>query len=264
MNLRLRPLLALGAVLFTAKTASAQFIDLVTEAPVTIQLTLTTNNVTVSATERKTTATVTRLSHAQVMEQLRLAGIIPGASIQGWSLVAVNNPPPDLAYIDAAFFLYAVNLGTGIRIAVPPETFGASASYSVEKYTERNQGQYVLSSKGTVTNFVQYEFNPTFTAGGNNYTLTESSSEGFATLQFVAKDVSDNYEAFFYAVNSIRATTRGGFTGTVQTGAGPAADTEGLISITLSVGAAKLVPASLYEIPPLSPLTDYPILENFP
>jgi len=42
---------------------------------------------------------------------------------------------------------------------------------------------------------------------------------------------------FFYAISSIRATTRGSFTAN----AGP-----GLITLTVSVGTPKLVPASLY------------------
>jgi hypothetical protein len=267
MNLSLRPLLALGTLLITAATASAQFVELLTEAPVTFQVTLTTTATTTTTTERKTTSTVTRLTQAQVLEELRVAGIIPSASISGWSLVAVRAAPADLYYIDGSFFLYAVNGTT--RILVPESKFKASNFYlkwvdddgdgeedddeiktfdygRVAKYSERHLGQYVLSSKGTVTVHSSYHYKPAFTVGTSLFTPDESLTDGFATIAYQAKDLSDGYEVFYFAPTSVRVTARGGFTGGVQIGAGPVLPTTGLISLTLAVGAPKFVPATFY------------------
>jgi hypothetical protein len=267
MNLRLRPLLALGALFFTAATASAQFIELLIESPVTFQVTLTTTATTTTATERKTTSTITRLTHAQVLEELRAAGIIPAPTITGWSLVAVRAAPADLYDIDGSFFLYAVNGAT--RILVPETKFKSSNFYlkwvdadgdgeedegelktfdygRVAKYSERHLGQYVLSSKGTVTVHSTYNYQPAVTVGTSRFTLDETLTDGFATIAYQAKDLSDGYEVFYFAPTSVRVTARGGFAGSVQAGQGPVLPTTGLISLTLTVGAPKLVPATLY------------------
>jgi len=259
MNLRLRPLLALGALLFTAKTASAQFVELLTEAPVTFQVTLPTTATTTTATERKTTSTVTRLTHAQVLEELRVAGIIPTPTITGWSLVAVRAAPADLYYIDGSFFLYAVNGTT--RILVPESKFRASNVYIINpdtdleqsfdygraaKYSERNLGQYVLSSKGTVTVHSAYHYQPVFDVGTTRFTPSESLTDGFATIAYQSKDLSDGYEVFYFAPSSVRVTARGGFKGSSQVGTDLPLPATGLLSLTITVGAPKLVPATLY------------------
>ena len=255
MNLRLRPLLALGALLFTAKTASAQFVELLTEAPVTFQVTITTTAVTTTATERKTTSTVTRLTHAQVLEELRASGVIPDSSITGWRLVAVRAAPADLYYVDGAFFLYAVNGNT--RIQVPLSKFRASNYYTpsliptprdygrAQKYTERSLGAYVLSSKGTVTAHSAYHYQPVLNIGSNVLTVDECLTDGFATISYQSKDLSDGYEVFFFAPTSIRITTRGGFSGSTQVADGSIQPT-GLMTLTVAVGAPKLVPAAFY------------------
>ncbi len=234
---RLRPLLlALGAVLLSARPAAAQFIELLTEAPVTFQVTLTTNNVTTTATERKTTSTVSRLAQADVINELRSAGIIPATPADGWTLVAVRAAPADLMLVDGAFYLYAVNGNQRIRVPsvdAPSGKFSARAFGAVEKYRERHLGQYVLDSAGTVTSHVNYDYTPALPG----LAITQGTTDGFATIAYRTKTESDGFAVFFCAISSLRATTRGSF----------ATDTaQGLMTINVSVGPAKLVPASNY------------------
>ncbi len=249
-----RSLALIAAVLGSALSASAQFVDLVTEAPVTIQVTMqsTVTAITTTAatrtapatTSRKTTTKSTRLTNLQVLQELVAEGIIPGNSAIGWSLVAVRDAPADLAFVDAGFNLYAVKGTT--RVAVPKSKFEVTALGVVAKYVERHQGRYVYSSKGTVTNHASYAYTPAYRVGSSDYVVTESASDGFAKVNFVTKDFSDGHEVFFYAINSASVTSKGGFSGTVTVGEGDPEPTSGLFSISVSVGAAKLVPASLY------------------
>lgn len=252
MHLSLRPLLlATGALLLSAQHASAQFVELLLEAPVTLQGTITTTKTTMlSSTERKTVPTVTRLLHAQILEELRSSGIINDTSTVGWSLVAVTPAFADLAFVDGSFALYAVK--GNVRVRVPVSKFKASNNYdgnfygAASKYTERHLGQYVLSSKGTVTAHAAYHYQPAFTADGATFTVNESLTDGFATIAYVAKDVADGFEVFFYAPSSVRATTRGSFFGTQQFGSSPATNVNGLMTLTVMASAPKLVPATLY------------------
>ena len=194
---------------------------------------------TAAGSSRTTSVTATRLTNAQVLDELRVAGIIPGPTISGWSLVAVRDAPSDLNYVDAGFYLYATN-GTS-RIAVPPAKFMAAANASVAAYVEKNQGRYVLTSKGTVTNHFTCQYNPTFAAGSTVYAIDTSENCGFAKVAFVTKNLSDNYEIFFYAISSVTVTANGGFTANSAT-----TPTSGLSSLTLTVGTPKLVPATNY------------------
>lgn len=248
MNLRLRPLLfATGALLLSGANAFAQFIELVTEAPVTLQVTLTTTATTTTATERRTTQTVSKFTHASLLDELRTSGIINDTTSAGWKLVAVNYAPADLAYVNAEFQLYAVKGDT--RILIPASKFKATAYGAAEKYKERHLGRYVLSSAGTVTNHVVYDYLPSLLIGpnpGTRYTLTDSTSDGFATIAYKTKDTSDGFEVSFYAISSLRATNRGSFSATTQVGDGPVTTSQGLITLNVTVGAAKLAPASLY------------------
>jgi hypothetical protein len=239
----LRPvLLALGALLLSARPAAAQFIELLTEAPVTFQVTLTASSVTSTTTERTTTSTTTRLAHVDVINELRAANIIPASPADGWMLVAVRPAPADLVFIDGAFHLYAVNGNQ--RIRVPSTKFFADASNSVAKYRERHLGQYVLESSGTVTSHVTYDYAPTI----GSLAIGDGTTDGFATIQYRAKSQADGFEIFFCAISSLRATTRGSFI---------ANSGQGLMTINVTVGAAKLVPASNY------PDVDYFYPTNF-
>lgn len=252
MHQSLRPLLlATGAFFATALTASAQFIELLTEAPVTFQVSLTTQNLSETATSRSRTAATSRFGNADIINELRQANIIPAEPATGWTLVAVRDAAADLAFVDAAFALYAINGDQ--RIAVPQSKFASAAYSSVERYTERHQGQYVLTSKGTVTNHVGYEYLPSFAAGGVTFTLDASRAEGFATVSYATKDLSAPYDIFFYSINSVRVTALGSFTGERQIGENPTEPTAGLISVTISVDPPKLVPASLYPDVPTYP-----------
>jgi len=238
-------LLAFAALLGAALSARAQLVDVLTEAPVTIQATIQSTVTTTTPTAITTTSTTTRLTNLQVIQDLIDSGIIIDTSPVGWSLVAVRTAPPDLYVVDAGFALYAIKNTT--VVAVPSSKFAtAFTGRSVAKYTERNQGRYIYSSSGTVTNHVVYNYTPKFTTGTNTYELSESETGGFAKVNFIAKDFADDYEIFFYGISSVSAVTKGGFAGTITpTGGSPTANT-GLFTLTITLGAAKLVPAAKY------------------
>lgn len=253
MHLSLRPLLlATGALLLSAQHAAAQFVELVTEAPVTFQVSLSTSTTTNTATGRATTTAVTKLTQAQVLEELRTAGIISDTSTTNWSIVAVRNAPADLELVNAAFDLYAVNKVTNARVRVPTSKFSAAAFGSVYRYTERHQGQYVLSSSGSVSSHVIYNYRPAFSTATGAYVIESTEAAGFAKVNFIAKDASDGFESFFYAISSLSAATRGGFNAKLN----GSTDVTGLVTLTISVGAAKLVPASLYPDVEPAPFSD--------
>ncbi len=242
MKLSLRPLLLSLGALLSSHYASAQFVDLVTEAPVTLQVTLSTATTTNTATGRSTTTTVTRLSQAQLIDDLRTAGIIQDSSSTNWTLVAVRNASADMRLVDASFHLYAVNKVTGARVVVPRSKFNSASFGSVERYVERHQGQYVISSSGSITSHVIYDYRPSFSTAAGTHVLQSSESAGFAKINFVAKDVSDGFESFFFAISSLSVSARGGFNARLNNNA----DVGGLINLTITLGAGKLVPASLY------------------
>lgn len=242
--MQIRPLLlSLGALLFSAASASAQFVELLTEAPVTFSVTLQTATITETETSRSSAIVTTRLGQAQVLEELRVAGIIPGDSVAGWSLVAVRVPAPDLVWVDASFTLYAVNPTLDSRIPVPSEKFAAISFNSVEKYTEKHQGQYVYSSQGTRTTHVQYDYRPVFTTPAGEVAADSAAAAGFAKVNFTARNLSDGFEVVVFAITSFSVTARGGFV--AVTGAENVSPS-GIMTLTINVGAAKLVPADRY------------------
>ncbi len=211
----------------TSTLGHAQFEPLLTEANVVVQATLTTTTVNSAGTERR--PAITRLTHEQIVSDL------VGGPAAGWTLVAVRAAPADLAFVDAAFHLYAIKGDQRVRVTA--SKFSSQAFGAVAKYRERHLGQYVLDSSGTVTNHVAYDFRPTATVGSAPLTITGSSTDGFASIAFKSRDASDGFEVFFYAISSIRANTRGSFT--AETGSG-------LLTLNVSVAAPRLVLASKY------------------
>jgi hypothetical protein len=241
--MQIRPLLlSLGALLFSAASASAQFVELLTEAPVTFSVTLQTSTTTETATSRTSSLATTKLTQAQVLGDLLAAGIIPGDSISGWSLVAVRAPAPDLVFVDASFTLYAINNNLDTRIAVPTNKFAAVSFASAAKYVEKHQGQYVYSSTGTRSTHVVYDYRPSFSAAGSQFSIGSAESAGLAKINFVARDLSDNIEVFTFVITSFSASTRGGFSSSVTGNASP----DGIMTLTLNVGSPKLVAADRY------------------
>ena len=234
---RLRPLLlALGAVLLSARPALAQFEPLLMEAPLTLQVSLTSGATTSNATERRTTVTTSRLTTEQIMQDL------VGGSPAGWTLVAVRYVPADLTDVDAAYSLYAINGNQ--RIAIPEEKLAIYAGGSVAKYRERHIGQYVLSSSGVVTNHVSIDYKPGFSIAGS--TAVAGFGDGFATINYASRDSFGGYEVFFYSINSARATVRGGIR--------LSNNQDALVGVVFNVGTPRLVLASTYpEVDPSSP-----------
>lgn len=254
--MHLRPLALLSTLLLGAAPASAQFVELLTEAPVTFSVTLQTTTTTETPTSRSSSLATTKLAQAQVLEDLRSAGIIPGDNISGWSLVAVRAPAPDLALVNASFTLYAVNPTLDTRVAVPTDKFGAASFASAAKYSEKHQGQYVYSSTGTRTTHVVYDYRPSFTTGSGDslsaFTVDSAESAGFAKINFVARDLSDGIEVFSFVISSFSVSTRGGFSASVTGNASP----QGIMTLNVNVGAPKLVAADLYpEVDP-NPFAD--------
>lgn len=245
-----RSLLLASAVLFgSALSAHAQLVDVLTEAPVTIQATIQSTVTTTTPTSIATTLTTVRLTNLQVIQELIDANIISDSSPTGWSLVAVRNVPADLAYVDAGFYLYAIKGST--VTAIPSTKFSSSVGRSVAKYTEKHQGRYIYSSSGTVTNHVGYNYTPSFISGTNNkYTLQDSESAGFASVKFTAKDFADDFELFFYGITSISVVTKGGYSGTLAQGLNTPVPNSGLFALTITVGAPKLVEATKYDVSP--------------
>ncbi len=234
----LRPLvLALGALVLSARPALAQFEPLLLEANVTLQISLTTGATTTSGTERRATVATTKLSNDQIMQDL------VGGDPADWTLVAVRSVPVDLAYVDADYHFYAVKGGQ--RISIPAEKFSLGAGGSVAKYRERHIGQYVLSSSGTVTNHVAFVYRPGFLIGGAS--AFAGFGDGFATVNFNARDSLGDYEIFFYSITSARATARGGLR--LNNGK------DALVNLTVSVGTPRLVLASTYpDVDPEPPV----------
>lgn len=242
-----RPLLLAFAAFFgAALSAHAQLVDVLTEAPVTIQATIQSTVTTSTPTSISTALTTVRLTNLQVIQELIDANIITDTTAVGWSLVAVRNAPADLAFVDAGFYLYAIKSGVD-PIAIPVNKFSSSVYRSVAKYTEKHQGRYIYSSAGTVTNHVVYNYTPTFTSGTNNkYTLQDSESAGFASVKYVAKDFADAFELFFYGISSISVTTSGGYSGLLTQAPNQGVPNSGLFALTITVGASKLVLADKY------------------
>lgn len=249
MNYLLRPLiLTISSFLIGSGAARAQFVELVTEAPVTLSAAITTATITSTATERK--SVTTKITQATFLEELRTANIITTPTITGWSLVAARSAPADVAFVSADFELYAVNptypAPPGTRIAVPANKFKSQSFSAVGKYTEKHQGQYVFSSKGIITKHIGYDWRPDFKVGTKSFSMQSSLAEGFATINYISKDFDGNYEIFFYAISSMKSTAIGSFTVAPPTPADSSAPTVGLVAITVNVGAARLVPRSSY------------------
>jgi hypothetical protein len=240
MHLKPRHLLAALGLLSAVLPASAQLVELITEAPVTIELTFGTATKTSTGTGSSradvTTAYTSRITNAQILEALRLRGDIPDPTIANWSLYAVRGAPSDLAYINARFFLYAVKRTSPSApvmssFAVPSEvfSFATNLSHSVAAYTERHQGQSIFSSAGTVTNYSRLRYTPTFTRSlppvvaapvngaristvvNSDYTVTEMFSSGFATISYATRSTEP---VFFYPISRLVYNSVGDFSGT--------------------------------------------------
>ncbi|HTJ77988.1 MAG TPA: hypothetical protein VL357_03255 [Rariglobus sp.] len=244
-------LLIASTVLFGgAISANAQLVDVLTEAPVTIQASITSTVTTTTPTAITITPTTVRLTNLQVIQELVDSSIIPDSSAAGWSLVAVRNVPADLPFVDAGFYLYAIKDAT--VVAIPSSKFASSVGYSVARYSERNQGRYIYSSSGTITNHVLYSYTPTFSSSASNvYSLLDSESSGFASVKYSTKNASDDYEIFFYGISSISAITQGGYSGSLTQDSNPSVPSSGLFTLTITVGAPKLVRYDKY--PDVSP-----------
>jgi hypothetical protein len=170
-----------------------------------------------------------------------------GGAPAGWSLVAVRYVPADLSQVDADYSIYAVNGSQ--RIAISEEKLSIDAGSSVAKYRERHIGQYVLSSAGVVTNHVSFAYKPGFAIAGS--TAVGGFGDGFATINYASRDSFGGYEVFFYSINSVRATARGGLRLNNNR--------DSLVNVVITVGTPRLVLASTYPavdpVPPPATVT---------
>lgn len=284
MNLTPRNIvLALGFA-FTALAARAQHIELLTEANITFEITFGTDSTVTTGSDTTrvdtTTSITSRLSQANILEALREAGYITTTTITGWSLKAVRPAPSDVFYVDSDYSLYAVNGDTRVRI--PDDEFLATSLFSVENYVEKHQGQNILSATGTTTNYAIVQYTPNFTRTlppvvttpepnlrvstvvSDRYELESLISRGLSSVGFISKT---DMPIFYISIEKLRMTSLGDFTGTrtttttVSTRPITPRDAEtttlpptvsdevtsgGLVSVRITIDAAKLVPRSYY------------------
>lgn len=298
--MQLKPRLALAALglVLAPFVASAQHIELVTEAPVTFELTfntfVTSTNGLVGAARVDTTRSYnSTITTNDILTALKTEGLITDASTVGYRLVAVRPLPADLIYVNTEFQLYAIKTDTATptRIYVPEDFFSIIANYSVENFSIRHSTRNILTSSGTVTNQAEFSFVPTFTrkevppvitgpfvdnstGTPRNYnlstktnatfTLSALESSGFSTIPF---RIRTDEPVFFYAIDTVRYTSRGDFSGSLINTVTPTrkyttrnipdlvepevvdtapTQTSGLVSVRLTVGTPKLVDRSLY------------------
>ncbi len=239
MHLKPRFLLAALGFALAPFTASAQDIELITEARVTFEITfgtsLTTTNDKAGAERVDTTrGYLSTITNREIAEALRTAGHIPDTASTNWDFVAVRPAPADVNYVDTDFYLYAVKtVGTTIteRVRIPSSIFDVFINRSVRNYVETYQGRNVLTSRGTVINYASVAFTPTFTRtqvapvtttapGGartittvtTSFTLSDLLSSGFSTIAYVTR----RDPVFYYGIDSLRFTSKGDFIGTLQ------------------------------------------------
>lgn len=291
MHIKPRLLLASLGLALVPLAASAQDIELVTEAPVTFEVVFGTSVTTTTGTgvTRKdvTRAYNSAITTTQILEGLKTEGLITEDNVVGWRLVAVRSAPADLYEVHTDFSLYAIkeNNDVTLRVAVPSSLFNISANYSVENVVTTHSTRNIITSRGTVTNHADMVFKPTFvrkevpptitgpftdedgtynlsTKTLSAFTLENLFSTGFSTISYT----TSSEPVFFFALSGVRYASKGDFNGMVihtKTGtkkyttrgvpdeelpaeAEPSVPASGLVSIRMTVGAAKLVPQSLY------------------
>jgi hypothetical protein len=234
-------LLGLCGFFAALPAARAQFVELTSEAPVTLMLSTSTVEQVTTPTQRTYKTTISRVTQAQLLNQLLADNVIPDSTITGWSFVALRPLASELREVTSSFVLYLAK-GTQ-RVRVPSGFFQTNNNTTTARYTEKHIGTYVLSSAGTINNHLDFVFNADVTVGSSTFVFDESSLDGFAQTAYATKDAADGFNIFFYAIRSTKCTALGGFSGVKNPGNTP---TTGLLTLTLTVGPAKLVPESLY------------------
>jgi len=232
--------LALGLALAPFTAAFAQDIELITEAPVTFQVTfgtsITTNNGKTGSARVDTTRSYnSALSTPDIIRGL--LGLSASDSITGWRLAAVRSLPADDYEVDSEFYLYLVNDSLGERRLITAEQFQILTTFSVTDSTVTHVTRNIITGKGTVTGHTEMKFLPTFTrkelpavvtgtfsenVGGANrtynlsvktdatFTLDNMATAGYATVNFATRSTEP---VFYFAIERVRFSARGDFTG---------------------------------------------------
>lgn len=240
MHIKPRLLLASLGLAFVPFAASAQDIELVTEAPVTFEVvfgtSLTTTNGQVGVARKDVTrAYNSTITTTQILEGLKSDGFITDDSVVGWKLVAVRPAPADLYEVDTEFALYAVKVENNAitqRVYIPSSSFSINANYSVENNVATHSTRNIITSRGTVTNHADLRFKPSFVRKEvppvitgpfsdevGTYNLSSKSeghfsienlfSTGFSSISYVT--YSD--PVFFFGLSGIRYSAKGDFNG---------------------------------------------------
>lgn len=240
MHIKPRLLLAAFGLALVPLAASAQDIELVTEAPVTFEVvfgtSVTTNNGQVGVARKDVTrAYNSTITTTQILESLKTAGHITTADVVGWRLVAVRPAPADLYDVDTAFTLYAVKVENNVitqRVHIPSDSFFINANYSVENTATTHSTRNIITSRGTVTNHADLFFKPTFVRKEvppvitgpfpdeiGTYNLSSKTeghfrtdnlfSTGFSSISYVT--YAD--PVFFFGLSGMRYSTKGDFNG---------------------------------------------------
>jgi hypothetical protein len=298
MHLKPRPILAALSLALAPFVASAQDVELITEARVTFEITFGTSVTTTNGQAGENRVDTTRgylstITNRQILESLRDQGFITTADVSNWTFVAVRPAPGDVDFVDSEFVLYAVEIVNNqiqpeTRVRVPGDIFNITRAFSARTYTETYQGRNVITSRGTVVNYADVSFTPTFvrtqvppvsvTAPGGARTVTTVAtaftldslvSSGFSTITYATR----SHPIFYYPIETIRFTSRGDFTGTLVDRTTvrnfpPGSNTPnnpndppvlsnpyngaGLVSIRITVQPARLVPQTDYPDVPFT------------
>lgn len=236
MHLKPRSLLAAFGLFLAPFAASAQDIQLITEASVTFEVTFGTSLTTTNGKDGNERVDTTRgylstITNRDILESLHSAGIITNGVPSNWRLIAARSAPADVAYVDTDFLLYAIRVENDQvleRELVPSWIFDIFRSYSVRNYVESYQGRNVLSSRGTVVNYAGVAFTPTFTRtqvapvtftapGGartvtsvaTSFTLNDLLSSGFSSISYATR--AD--PVFYCGIDTVRFSSKGDFNG---------------------------------------------------
>lgn len=265
------------AALLCAPFAHAQFVQLVAEAPATINMSFrcgqtatktdTVKGITTETTSQRTVA----LGNAQILSEMLRLGLLNDTNTAGWSLVAVRPTYATGGDRSAYFALYAKHTARNLRVEVPENLFYVQTSAVVptvierklnsgvtyeeanwgfdfgrtSNYSEKNQGQYVHTSKGFDKSQVTYVYLGTITVGNEQVQVQQVTGSGYDTSSFATVD--DPY--FYYSVTGSTGSSSGTFKGRVRTAQGLTDEVRaGNLTVTVKVGKPTLVPVSAFGL----------------
>lgn len=243
MQLQPRSFFAALGMMLAPLAASAQHIQLLTEAPVTFTVTFntsitTSNNKTGSLRVDTTKAYSSVIGNPEILDGLKSAGLITTPTTAGWRLVAVRGAPTLYQEINSDFYLYAINetVTPATRVAVPSSKFLITSTFRPFP----NDSDYVFSvANATMTHSVR---NPVTAVGVNNNYAEMSFTPSFTRKEVPGTILSSGTETVsgrVYSYNIVSQTTSAFTIGTLNT--------TGMSAISFTASSA-LDPVFFYAI----------------